>query len=271
MRKINAKKVEVDAKAFKMRAAAEADAPELMSESVIVLDAGVPVLVYIDHVDFDLTAVRWALGRIKYQKNFRSGGLPTISRIFGFSPRSTLRKDFCAATGFAAEAPQEHRIICDAGRTAALLYAQNNPELYARHQAVADAKVRPEWSIPGTPFTSGIINRNNQLLYHHDSGNFKDVWSAMFVFKKRMEGGHLVVPEYGLRFACSDQSLLLFDGQALLHGVTPMRARGPGPGGHRYSIVYYSLRQMWNCLTPGEELQRIRGLKTQREIKRARA
>ena len=42
------------------------------------------------------------------------------------------------------------------------------------------AAVRPEWRIPGTIFTSGIINKNNPLRYHRDAGNFPRLWSCMY-------------------------------------------------------------------------------------------
>ena len=35
-----------------------------------------------------------------------------------------------------------------------------------------------------------------------------------------------------------------------------------------YSVVYYSLEQMWKCEPLGDEVERIRNVKTQREIKR---
>lgn len=87
------------------------------------------------------------------------------------------------------------------------------------------------------------------------------------VFKGDVTGGGLNVPEYDIHFTLADHSLLMFDGQGLLHGVTPFKLTKPG--GYRYSIVYYSLRQMWNCLPPNAEVNRIRKLKTEREFKRA--
>ena len=55
----------------------------------------------------------------------------------------------------------------------------------------------------------------------------------------------------------------MFDGQGIMHGVTPITYESPLS--YRYSIVYYSLKQMWKCLTIDEELVRIRNKKTQRE------
>lgn len=207
-----------------------------------------------------------ALKNVTYSKNFRTGGLPTNSRIFGYSPRVTLRKDFCATTSMSQEFPDAHREICEGAAIAETFYMAHAPKLFKEHVDIAHEKVKPDWRI-GEVFTSGIANKDNQLWYHHDRGNFANVWSAMFVFKRKITGGFLSVPEYDLCFALRDHSVLLFDGQGLLHGVTPFKKAGPDS--YRYSIVYYSMRQMWNCLSPKDEMNRIRKLKTEREFKRA--
>src|SRR6185369_973882 len=151
-------------------------------------------------------------------------------------------------------------------------YEQWNPTGYKSH-CEAVQKVLPQYRLHGTPFTSGIINDNNPLAYHYDSGNFKGVWSAMFGFKRHVEGGHLSVPELvdtdnrALGFEIADKSLLLFDGQGLLHGVTPIRKTRAEA--RRFTVVFYSLQQMWKCEPVESEVQRIRRIRTERERKRA--
>ena len=88
----------------------------------------------------------------------------------------------------------------------------------------------------------------------------------MAVFKHDVEGGYLCLPEYRVAVECKNNSLFIFDGQSILHGVTPIRRLTTE--GYRYSIVYYTLQQMANCLPPEEELNRIRKNKTERELKR---
>lgn len=51
-----------------------------------------------------------------------------------------------------------------------------------------------------------------------------------------------------------------------MHGVTPIIKTHRD--GYRFTVVYYSLEQMWKCLTITQELARIRNVKTQREAKR---
>jgi hypothetical protein len=127
--------------------------------------------------------------------------------------------------------------------------------------------VKNEWRITDTPFTSGIINQNNRLKYHFDSGNFDSVYSNMIVLKDNVKGGFLAVPEFDMVFECANNTIVMFDGQKIMHGVTEIYKQTPTA--HRYSIVYYSLQQMWNCDTIDEELLRIREIKKLRELKRA--
>jgi hypothetical protein len=242
------------------------DFDTLISESCIATENGKPKIVYLEMGGPSLNDLAEALKNVKYQKSGRTGGLPTISRIFGYSPRVTLRRDFCAPASLNAEDPKAYRLIRECAKIAATEYHHYNPALYDRHITAA-AELRPEYRIEGTPFTSGIINRNNQLRYHLDSGNIKDVWSAMFVFKSQVGGGHLCCPEYGVAFELKNNSLLLFDGQSILHGVTPIELKTPAS--FRISIVYYSLAGVWRCLSPEDELARIRKVRTARETKRA--
>lgn len=74
------------------------------------------------------------------------------------------------------------------------------------------------------------------------------------------------MPEYGIGLEIGNRSVTLFDGQAVLHGVTPItKLRDDAT---RFTVVYYSLRQMWKCEPLGAELARIRRKKTERERKR---
>ena len=115
-------------------------------------------------------------------------------------------------------------------------------------------------------FTSGIVNHNNPLKYHFDSGNYNGVWSAMFAFKRDIEGGHLACPEIDVAFKCSNFSLVMFDGQSILHGVTPIKKMKPDAV--RYTVVYYSLKAMWSCDSPSDELERMRSKRQEIELSR---
>jgi hypothetical protein len=176
-------------------------------------------------------------------------------------PRIALRNDFCSATSLARESPKEHAVVANYSVNLAKMYSNYSEKTYAKHLDTTDTKVLNEYRIPNTPFTSGIINKNNPLKYHFDAGNFKAVYSCMVVFKHKVSGGHLAMPEYGVAFECAHNTAMMFDGQEILHGVTPIKKEGESS--LRYSIVYYSLQQIWNCLPLTEEIARLRNKKYQ--------
>lgn len=269
MKQLLLKRRDIDHLQFVKHSANEGDYDQLIEGDVIGIDADTKQVIFIQKLlDFNDHDIMWALGRIKYEENTRTSGLKTRSRIFGYSPRNTVRKDFCSTTSLATAQPQEHAIVCKYGVQIAGLYSQFTPETYAAHQSLLKEKVLDEWAIKDTPFTSGIINKNNPLKYHFDSGNFKNVYSCMAVFKRDVRGGHLALPEYGIGVALPHNSVFMFDGQSVLHGVTPITKLNDQAV--RYSIVYYSLQQIWNCLPLTDEIARIRNLKTKRERMRAR-
>lgn len=248
---------------YRKRKAKEQDYATLIRGSTLVLDEQSMrvVMVYLQLED-DCQAVLDVLHNIPFEIAKRTDGLLSQSRIIGARPRVVLKFDFCSWASLAQQQPEAHALIVGYARRVSTYYEQYCPELFEKHSQMA-AEILPEWKLQGTPFTSGIINKNNPLPYHFDAGNFKNVWSNMLVFKHNVEGGFLAVPEYDLGFEVAHNSLFMFDGQNILHGVTPIYKAGEDAW--RYSIVFYSLQQMWECLSPMEEVKRIQHLRTLRE------
>src|SRR3990167_5076395 len=175
----------IDYKEFVKHSATNQDYDQLLEGDIIGIDAETKQVIFVQkQLDFDDRDIMWALEHIRYEENTRTGGLRTNSRIFGYSPRNVVRKDFCSTTSLAIDAPKEHAIVCKYGVQISQLYSKFTPEVYEKHKEIVTAKVLDEWAIKDTPFTSGIINKNNPLKYHFDSGNFKNVYSCMAVFKR---------------------------------------------------------------------------------------
>lgn len=259
----------IDPKLYVKRSALENDFDQLLTESCIAVDDATNEILFIYKLlDFDMTDIAAALQRIRYDTSQRTGGLKSTSRTFGYLPRVALRRDFCTTTSLAMEHPREHAIVCQYGQKISALYHQFTPETYAKHEAIMQAKILDEWAIRDTPFTSGIINKNNPLKYHFDAGNFEGMYSLMLGFKHDVDGGYLSIPDYGVGAEIKNNSVFMFDGQEIMHGVTPIRRRSTQA--YRYTIVYYSMKQIWNCLPLTDELARIRKVKTEREHKRYR-
>lgn len=239
---------------------------EVISKPGVYTVDGKPVIIYgrfserYDRVVSVISRMPWITG--KFSKKTLMGKSET--RNFGFCTRR-MTKDYCHPAGFALDSPMEHKVLCEMGRLLNRIYEEFAPDTAAAHSEALKA-VLPEWMIPGTRFTSGIVNNSNTLPYHYDSGNHENVFSCMVVFRKLCDGGNLHLPEFNASFLIEDHSFFLFDGQALLHGVTPMKLLNKN--GYRYSVVYYSRRGMGKCGTAEEEMRRIRTVKREREWKR---
>ncbi len=263
MRRIEVTKRKIDRREWATRVPADSDIGTLLTEPCELWEGDRLVLAYI-HAEERIGHLLDVFRRVRYGQRARTGGLVTTSKTFGWHPRVTLRRDFCTAAHFAAEQPVEHGIVCAAAIQVAEYYRVVNPTLYAEH-AAQSAEKASRYRLRGTPFTSGIVNENNPLKYHLDSGNYPGVWSGMVAVRHRATGGHLCLPEYGVGLEVRHGSLTLFDGQGVVHGVTPIRLQDEES--RRYTAVYYSLRGLWKCLPPEEELARIRRLRTEREGK----
>ncbi len=135
------------------------------------------------------------------------------------------------------------------------------------HSVKSVAEVNQDFKIPGSVFTSGILNYDNPLQYHYDAGNIEGTWSMMAVFKNKTMGGNLILPEYDVKLSCSDRSIVIFDGQSELHGVSPIVKTEKES--YRYSIVFYALAGMLKCGTRAQELKRAQITRTKTEMKRA--
>jgi len=263
MKVIEVKKRDLDLKEWVKRSAKEEDFETLIDEPCIITVDGEIKIVY-DHLEEDTSDVQRALQKIKYTTGKRSRGLVSTSRIFGYRPRNEMRQDFCSSTSLATESPKEHEVVARLAMKLEEYYKKYNITQYEKHANESNEKIKKEWRMGHESiFTSGIINKNNPLKYHFDTGNFNNVYSMMAVFKQDIEGGYLSLPELGLGFKLPNNSLFLFDGQGMLHGVTPIKQMSKNA--YRYSIVYYTLKRMWQCLEINEEIARIRQSKTNKE------
>lgn len=258
---------EIDVRAMQKRSAKEGDCSRVINEDCTVVVNGEPKIIYLALVNHPaVERARLAVQRVKYSTSTRTSGLVTTSRIFGYAPRNVLRGHPCRAVSLAVDQPKEHDAICAVAPTIDEFYKQHFPAIHEHHRDVA-TRVREQWIIPDSVFTSGIINYNNPLQYHFDAGNFSRVCSAMLGFRHKTTGGHLACPELDVSFEIGDRSLILFDGQKLLHGVTPIQRHGIDS--FRYTVVYYSLKQMWNCDTVRGEVDALRERRSATERRKA--
>lgn len=265
MKELHLERNEIDVAKFKKRTAKRSDVSRVIKEDVIIYCDNEPVILY-KKLNTDTSALRWAVKNIGYSTGKRSRGLVSTSAIFGYSPRIAMRHDYCTVTAMAINEKKQHYVITQFAKELVGYYKEHFPERYEFHTKLVEERVMKDWTIGGSPFTSGIVNKNNQLKYHYDAGNFKGVLSNMVVFKKDVSGGYLVIPEFDLALEVADETVTIFNGQDILHGVSTIEY--DNEHAYRYSAVYYSLEQMWKCEPLDDEIARIRKVKTEREHKR---
>lgn len=269
--------VAIKPKDFLRRSAQESDTTRVLSEPGVYCLDGKPTIIY-GQLGGRYEEMLWAVrslglshetrsakgGHIQSHAADRRKGLGE-SRIVGFRPRIPFGQNFCSVASSLIDYPAQSKVIFEFAQLLNNIYGVYAPELAERH-SLGLSSISADWIIPGTRFTSGIVNRNNPLKYHFDRGNLEGVMSAMVVFRQLSEGGFLSLPSFNARFELKDHTFFLFDGQSHLHGVTPIKKLNAQ--GYRYSVVFYALRAMGKCGTLEEELQRARVEKRGRERRR---
>lgn len=254
------RKEDVDVRSLCKRTAMEKDADTVISEYCQIFDEDTwEFIIWLFPISRDTSDLKRALKTIKFQKTKRTWWLESTSRIFWYSPRVAIRNDFCSSTSLSRENPEAHDMVCGYSKQLDEVYRSFWWERYKGHMENTD-KVLWDYKIWDSLFTSGIINKNNPLNYHYDAGNFKDCFSCMITIKDGITWWRLSVPEYGIKFELPDSSMIMFDWQSILHWVTPIMKKSESS--YRFTCVYYSLKGMWKCLTPDEELIRIKEKKT---------
>lgn len=257
-----------DGAKFLGKAAADADY-DLLIDTETILYEGERCLGFYSPSVIETTRLRKLLSpaRLSLLSRMTTGNaFYSRSCCFGYKPRSALRQRGCGPNQFAAEHPEANDALVEIAQRTQHYYGKVLPNELAMHHESA-ARIKNEYRIGGTVFTSGIINRNSPLPYHLDAGNVRGVRSILIGMRKNVAGGYLVLPEYRLALRVGDGSLSVFDGQSLVHGVTPMKKTAED--GERYSIVLYTLEKMWRCETHTEELAWARSLTTRTNRRKA--
>ena len=246
-----------------VRAAPERE-PTPMPNLAVLLDAetGDPVAA-VGRYRGDMGALRRAFMAYPMSTTKRAAGIRNNSAVFGnVSRRVHMKREGCRACGGAGEAPGAHQGIVAAGEHLTNEFMELLPMVAAADRDTARA-IAPDWLIPGTPWTSGVLNDTSPLPYHYDRNNLTPIWSAMVTARRNVAGGHLHIPELDLTLECRDGDVIYFPGWHFMHGVTPMHRTAPD--GYRFTAVFYAVAGMADCLPPAEETTRARRNRSLRE------
>jgi hypothetical protein len=215
-----------------------------------------------------LPSIRWEADTESLSHEYRLSGIRNPSRVFGHSPPVPLRRRYwCGVSHFDTEHPDVAAGLRHMTPFVWDLFAGRLPAEAAAHHAAVDGLVHRDWWLGPegrpVPFTSGILNKTSVLPYHTDAGNVAGSWSSMLVMRRRVGGGYLHVPGYGVAFSCPNGSVLSFAGGTHLHAVTPLARRSGGPS-YRFSVVWYARSEMRVCGSADDEARRAQTVATER-------
>jgi len=187
----------------------------------------------------------------------RMSGIKYPNRTFGTTAPSPMRRRLaCCYAQLHHQYPEISKVLHRLAETAWDILQEEAPEESVEASDPVYENIHGDWLMADTPWTSGIINHTASLSYHKDRGNIPNSWSAMYVTRRNNEGGHLHLPEYNLAFACNDKDLIMFNGQDVWHGVTPIHNRTVGDEPFRFTMVYYAKSGCKPCLSAKEEARR---------------
>ena len=206
-------------------------------------------MVHLHDVGFDLDPVYKHFNKFKKwtsaTRTTKRSSLKSNCKTFGYQPRNPLRGQPCNPSILCKQSPEIWSMLMQISKQVSEVYKKENEKVWLSHNLTTSEKVKDDYRISGTPFTSGIVNKSSRLQYHFDSGNFPDVWSAMLGVSRGISGGDLCLPELDTRIEINNGSLTFFNGQGLLHGVSKFKRTKPCSD--RYTIVWYSLERLWNA------------------------
>ena len=192
------------------------------------------------NLGIDTKSLYAGLNKIKYPCKERRDSLRGFSRTFGWLPKHANYRDKCSISVMERDNKKVTDLLYDLSRILDSAIESNFPSIYEAQTEI----VRKLGKGISKCFTSGITTKNHNLKYHTDKGNSPRCISALVCVRDDcVEGGNLNLPTRKLSLDFKDGDVLLFDGRALPHGVTPLILNG----GNRYSIVYYVLEGLWHC------------------------
>jgi Oxygenase domain of the 2OGFeDO superfamily len=184
-------------------------------------------------------------------------GVPSV--IAGSFDPSGIYK-YCRQTAWTGENLAKWEALRSFFQAVAEQFAFYVPDRY-RNQAEAAARTKPEWVIPGTPFTTVTVNNSYPTGMHTDKGDLDAGFSTIACFRRgTYTGGQLCFPEYGLAADLQDGDLILMDAHEW-HANTPLVCEcgtvmdGPCKtcGAERVSVVTYYRTKLEQCGTADEE------------------
>jgi hypothetical protein len=190
--------------------------------------------------------------RVAREGSKRSSAKPVASAIIG-SYDAKMPKMYCRLTAWTGAELEKWEDLLPLFQVIGTHFKEQVPDRYAVQMAKV-METKPEWVVPGTPFTTITVNNTYPTGVHTDSGDLEEGFSNLSCLRRGdYSGGIFVFPEYRVGFDMQDGDVLLMDAHQW-HGNTRMELHSDDA--ERISIVCYYRTDMAKCGTAAEEADR---------------
>jgi len=232
------------------------DGARIIRGSLSIIDADTGEVAVVHHVCASDLATRFAHSMrdvffdtqvySRVTTTARLNGMAVTHRTYGYQPPQPMRRRYaCSRSQFNSTYPEAMDVLTKFCQLAEQVFRTHASSAHDDTAGKVHDKIAPAWRIAGTPWTSGIINKTAALPYHVDKDNVPGSWSAMLAARRHVDGGLLHLADYDVYLAIPHGSITIFDGQSVVHGVTPLRL--VGPHAFRYTTVVYAKSLMSKC------------------------
>lgn len=185
--------------------------------------------------------------------NITVGNKVTSGNV-GYMDRSAMVK-YCRKTAFARRYFDKFKQGIPFVEHIDKLYGELCPEHHSKQMAISKA-TDINYRIADTSFTTVTVNKNFRTACHQDSGDFRDGFGNLFVYREgNYDGGYFVLPEYGVAIDLQNTDALFVDVHKW-HGNTEFT--NTSEDWMRISFVLYYREYMVKCNKPSEELKRVK-------------
>lgn len=138
-------------------------------------------------------------------------------------------------------------------------YEELCPLFYNKQIAIAKG-TNINYRISDTAFTTVTVNKNFQTAVHQDSGDYRDGFGNLIVYREgQYDGAFFCMPEYRVAIDLQNTDILFADVHKY-HGNTNFF--NCSKDYLRVSFVMYYRENMIKCKSPSEELKNIKQNKT---------
>lgn len=180
---------------------------------------------------------------------------PVYSSVIGSMEESGGRFPMCRTTAWTGEHTKQFEAMYPYFQHIAKVFQENVPDRYAVQQRYADAS-RPEWVIPGTPYSTVTVNNTYPTGVHKDQGDLQEGFSCLSVLRRGdYEGGWLSFPEYRVSVDMQEGDIIMMDAHQW-HGNTKMLTHSEDA--ERISVVLYFRTEIAKCGSPAEEMEKAK-------------